>query len=159
MSQAVLFFCSLLSTTYTKLEVITEFLLANILEEQDPQVKATLCKGTSKLILSGIITSIDVSVALLFGLHPFILSKAVKTLMKAFLSPLTINNQELRQALSFFFQMYSYSSPENQRRMGEVTHSPKLLIKFPDIPFTRFLSLSFWTSAKIENLPGNPMMD
>ncbi|KIM49317.1 hypothetical protein M413DRAFT_438505, partial [Hebeloma cylindrosporum] len=88
----------------TKLEVITEFLLTNILEEQDPQVKATLCKGTSKLILSGMITSVD----------------AVKTLMKAYLSPLTINNQELRQALSFFFQMYSYSSPENQRRMREI---------------------------------------
>ena len=93
------------------------------------------------------------------ALHPFILSKAIKTLMKAFLSPLTINNQELRQALSLFFQMYSYSSPENQRRMGEVTNSLKLLIKFPNTLFTRFLSLSFWISAKIENLPGNPMMD
>lgn len=140
--------------------MITEFLLVNILEEQDPQVKATLCKGTSKLILLGVITSVDVSVWSTFQpCTNLFLFKAVKTLMKAFLSPLTINNQELRQALSLFFRMYSYSSSENQRRMREVTNSIKLLINFPGIPFTRSLLLSFWTSAKIENLPGNPMMD
>ncbi|KDR81425.1 hypothetical protein GALMADRAFT_239313 [Galerina marginata CBS 339.88] len=86
------------------LEVVTQFLLTHILEEEDPKVKAILCEGTSKLILSGMITSIE----------------AVKTLIKTYLSPLTTGNQELRQCLSFFFQMYSYSSSDNQKRMANI---------------------------------------
>jgi len=40
--------------------------------------------------------------------------------MKAYLSPLTADNQELRQCLSFFFPMYGCSSFENQKRMCNV---------------------------------------
>ena len=46
--------------------------------------------------------------------------QVVKNLIKAYLSPFTVENQELRQCLAFFLQMYSYSSPINQRRMREV---------------------------------------
>jgi condensin complex subunit 3 len=36
------------------------------------------------------------------------------------LDPRSAENQELRQCLAFFLQMYSYSSPANQKRMREV---------------------------------------
>ncbi|KAF8906012.1 nuclear condensing complex subunit [Gymnopilus junonius] len=88
----------------TTLEVVTKFLLANILQEQDPNVKAVLCEGTAKLVYSGLITSIE----------------AIRTLIKTYLSPLTVGNQRLRQYLSVFFMTYSHSSPENQKRMGEI---------------------------------------
>jgi len=38
----------------------------------------------------------------------------------AYLSPNTVDNQELRQCLSYFFPVYCYSLPANQRRMREV---------------------------------------
>lgn len=38
----------------------------------------------------------------------------------AYVSPVTANNQELRQCLSYFFPAYSYSSAANQRRMQSV---------------------------------------
>ncbi|KAF8965273.1 nuclear condensing complex subunit [Flammula alnicola] len=87
------------------LETITKFLLTQIMEEQDPKVKAALCEGTSKLVLSGLITDVDVG-------H--------KILLKTYISPLTAGNQELRQCLTFFFQIYSHSSPANQARMREI---------------------------------------
>ena len=47
-------------------------------------------------------------------------SQAVKNLIMAYLSPHTADNQELRQCLTFFFPVYSYSSSANQRCMREV---------------------------------------
>ncbi|KAF8163123.1 nuclear condensing complex subunit [Crassisporium funariophilum] len=86
------------------LEALTDFLMHHIKEEQDPKAKAILCEGTAKLVLSGMITDVNV----------------IKNLIKTYLSPLTADNQELRQCLAFFLQMYSYSSPSNQRRMREI---------------------------------------
>ena len=37
-----------------------------------------------------------------------------------YISPSTRDNQELRQCLSYFFPVYSYSSPENQNRVQKV---------------------------------------
>jgi hypothetical protein len=42
------------------LEALTAFLLQNIEKEQNLEVKATFCKGTSKLVLSGMLTDINV---------------------------------------------------------------------------------------------------
>ncbi|KAF8797851.1 hypothetical protein BYT27DRAFT_7123670 [Phlegmacium glaucopus] len=86
------------------IEALTRFLMGHIKGEQDPKVKALLCKGTAKLVLAGMITDVDV----------------IKNLIKAYLDPLTADNQELRQCLAFFLQMYSYSSPANQKRMCEI---------------------------------------
>lgn len=86
------------------IEAMTQFLMRHIEEEQDPKVKASLCKGTAKMVLAGMITSVDV----------------IKNLIKAYLDPLTIENQELRQCLAFFLQIFSYSSPANQKRMREI---------------------------------------
>ncbi|GLB42418.1 putative nuclear condensing complex subunits, C-term domain [Lyophyllum shimeji] len=68
------------------------------------KVLALLCIGLSKLVLAGMITDHDV----------------VKNLIKAYLSPATVDNQELRQCLTFFFPVYCYSSPINQRTMREI---------------------------------------
>ena len=37
-----------------------------------------------------------------------------------YISPTTKDNQELRQCLSYFFPVYSYSSPGNQNRVQKV---------------------------------------
>jgi condensin complex subunit 3 len=40
-----------------------------------------------------------------------------------YLSPDTADNQELRQCLSYFFPVYSYSAPAHQRLMQKVSES------------------------------------
>lgn len=44
----------------------------------------------------------------------------IKKLIKLYLIPSTAGNQGLRQCLTFFFPVYSYSSPLNQKRIQEV---------------------------------------
>lgn len=44
----------------------------------------------------------------------------------AYVSPLTADNQELRQCLSYFLPIYSYSSAANQRRMQSVRHKQRV---------------------------------
>ncbi|KAJ3515967.1 hypothetical protein NLJ89_g1427 [Agrocybe chaxingu] len=85
-------------------EALTAFLLTHIETEQDPKVKATFCVGATKLVLSGMVTDVNV----------------IKNLIKAYLSPITADNQELRQCLSFFLPMYSQSSPSNQKCMSDI---------------------------------------
>ncbi|KAF9234461.1 nuclear condensing complex subunit [Melanogaster broomeanus] len=45
----------------------------------------------------------------------------LKSLVVAYLSPDTVENQELRQRLSYFFLVYCYSSAANQRRMRQIS--------------------------------------
>ncbi|KAF9461702.1 chromosome condensation complex protein [Collybia nuda] len=85
-------------------EKIMEYLAKLIDSEESGKVKALLCMGISKLILSGMITDVE----------------ALKKLIKAYLSPHTVDNQELRQCLTFFFPVYCYSSPRNQRIMRQI---------------------------------------
>ncbi|CAA7267951.1 unnamed protein product [Cyclocybe aegerita] len=85
-------------------EALTAFLLTHIETEQDPKVKATFCVGATKLVLSGIVTDVNV----------------IKNLIKAYLCPVTADNQELRQCLSFFLPMYSQSSLANQKLMSDI---------------------------------------
>ena len=40
-----------------------------------------------------------------------------------YLSPDTVDNQELRQCLSYFFPAYSYSAPAHQRLMQKASES------------------------------------
>ncbi|KAL4248656.1 CND3 (condensin subunit 3) family protein [Abortiporus biennis] len=82
-------------------ERIVEFILHVLANEESPQVQALLCVGIAKLMLSGMITD----------------ERVLKSLVLAYMSPQTVHNQELRQCLSYFFPVYSYSSGENQKRM------------------------------------------
>ncbi|EGO03950.1 hypothetical protein SERLA73DRAFT_165497 [Serpula lacrymans var. lacrymans S7.3] len=85
-------------------EKIVETLLHLLTEEESDKVQALLCIGISKLVLAGMISNEDV----------------LKNLMLIYLSPDTADNQELRQCLSYFFPVYSFSSSINQRRMKEI---------------------------------------
>lgn len=79
--------------------------------------------GFAKLMLSRMVTDNRVCGSLHFlcsvCCSPFDL-KVLSSLILVYLSPDTADNQELRQCLSYFFPVYCYSSPANQRRMQQV---------------------------------------
>ncbi|RDB27802.1 Condensin complex subunit 3 [Hypsizygus marmoreus] len=83
---------------------IIDFLLQTLETEESSVVQAVLCVGLSKLLLSGKINDL----------------KVLTCLVLTYVSPNTATNQELRQCLSYFFPVYCYSSPANQRRMQSI---------------------------------------
>ncbi|EPQ52389.1 chromosome condensation complex protein [Gloeophyllum trabeum ATCC 11539] len=83
---------------------IIEFLLQIWGNEESEKVQALMCVGIAKLMLSGMVTD----------------ERVLKSLVFAYVSPETAGNQELRQCLSYFFPVYCYSSPANQRRMQKI---------------------------------------
>ncbi|KII87700.1 hypothetical protein PLICRDRAFT_30295 [Plicaturopsis crispa FD-325 SS-3] len=83
---------------------IVEFLLHVLNNEESDKVSALLCIGIAKLVLSGMISD----------------ERVLKSLVWSYVSPDTAENQELRQCLSYFFPVYCYSSPVNQRRMQQI---------------------------------------
>ncbi|KAM6503308.1 Nuclear condensing complex subunit [Amanita muscaria] len=83
---------------------ITDLLVTRLIEETSSKVKALLAMGISKLVLCGMVTDI----------------KAIKNLIITYLSPDTVDNQELRQCLTFFFPRFCYSSAANQIRLREI---------------------------------------
>ncbi|KAG1847661.1 nuclear condensing complex subunit [Suillus subalutaceus] len=82
-------------------ERIVEFFLHVLEHEESDKVQALLCIGLAKLVLAGMICD----------------DKVLQSLVAAYLAPDTIDNQEVRQCLAYFFPVYCYSSPVNQRRM------------------------------------------
>ncbi|KAA1474990.1 ARM repeat-containing protein [Dentipellis sp. KUC8613] len=82
-------------------ERMVEFLLNVLSQEDSDRVQALIAMGFAKLMLSGMITD----------------ERVLTSLVLVYLSPDTVDNQELRQCLSYFFPVYCYSSPANQRRM------------------------------------------
>ncbi|TCD67325.1 hypothetical protein EIP91_000246 [Steccherinum ochraceum] len=85
-------------------ERIIEFILHVLENEESEKVQALLCVGISKLMLSGMITE----------------EKVLKSLVLVYMSPETADNQELRQCLTYFFPVYCFSSPANQKRMQQI---------------------------------------
>ncbi|KAF8494799.1 nuclear condensing complex subunit [Gautieria morchelliformis] len=88
-------------------ERIVEFLLHVLENEESEEAQAVACVGISKLMLSGMVTD----------------ERVLKCLVLVYISPYTKDNQELRQCLSYFFPVYCYSSPANQRRMQKIALS------------------------------------
>ncbi|KAG1728449.1 nuclear condensing complex subunit [Suillus lakei] len=82
-------------------ERIVEFFLHVLEREESDKVQALLCIGLAKLVLAGMICD----------------DKVLQSLVAAYLAPDTIDNQEVRQCLAYFFPVYCYSSTVNQRRM------------------------------------------
>ncbi|KAG2337723.1 hypothetical protein BDR05DRAFT_894747 [Suillus weaverae] len=80
---------------------IVEFFLHVLEIEESDKVQALLCIGLAKLVLAGMICD----------------DKVLQSLVAAYLAPDTIDNQEVRQCLAYFFPVYCYSSAVNQRRM------------------------------------------
>ena len=73
-----------------------------------PEVQAAATVSVCKLLLGRIISDSDAATDLL------------KTLIIAYFDPSTQGNQGVRQALSYFLPVYSYSRRENQERVGAV---------------------------------------
>ncbi|KAL4079677.1 nuclear condensing complex subunit [Scleroderma citrinum] len=85
-------------------ERIIEFLLHILNAEDAEKVQALMCIGLAKLVLSGMVSD----------------ERVLKSLVVAYLSPDTVDNQELRQCLSYFFPVFCYSSSVNQQRMMQI---------------------------------------
>ncbi|KAG8947483.1 hypothetical protein FRC04_010664 [Tulasnella sp. 424] len=89
---------------FFKAENRIEVLLLQILDQDSPEVQAIACEGVAKLMLSGIAAD----------------DRLLRSLVILYLTPETEENQALRQCLSYFFPVYCYSSPLNQRRMQHI---------------------------------------
>ncbi|KAI0073119.1 hypothetical protein K474DRAFT_1603932 [Panus rudis PR-1116 ss-1] len=85
-------------------ERIITFLLQTLEVEESKAIQALLCLGISKLMLNGLVTD----------------ERVLTSLVLAYVSPMTADNQELRQCLSYFLPVYCYSSPQNQSRMQSI---------------------------------------
>ncbi|KAJ3509746.1 hypothetical protein NLJ89_g5062 [Agrocybe chaxingu] len=83
---------------------IIDFLLQLLEGEESAEAQAVLTTGFCKLLLSGIVNE----------------PKVLVCLALLYISPTTANNQELRQCLSYFFPVYSYSSAANQCRIASI---------------------------------------
>ncbi|KAF9495093.1 hypothetical protein BDN71DRAFT_902125 [Pleurotus eryngii] len=73
-------------------------------EAEGKKLQAVIAKGLAKLILAGMITDKNV----------------LCQLFNCYFSSDTVDNQDLRQCLTYFFPMYSYSKSENQHNMRKV---------------------------------------
>ncbi|KAF9234460.1 nuclear condensing complex subunit [Melanogaster broomeanus] len=91
---------------------IVEFFLHILNNEDSEKVQALMCIGLAKLVLAGMVSD----------------ERVLKSLVVAYLSPDTVENQELRQCLSYFFPVYCYSSAVNQRRMQQEMVTPAQII-------------------------------
>ena len=80
------------------------FLLA-FLEDDDQAVQSAAAQGAAKLMLAGLVEDAE---------------EVLKSIVLVYMSPETVENEELRQCLSYFLPAYSYSSPANQRRLRSV---------------------------------------
>ncbi|TCD66080.1 hypothetical protein EIP91_001838 [Steccherinum ochraceum] len=83
---------------------IITFLLQTLEVEESNAVQALLCIGISKLMINGLVTD----------------DRVLTSLVLAYVSPVTSDNQELRQCLAYFLPVYCYSLPSNQSRMRAI---------------------------------------
>ncbi|KAK4056299.1 chromosome condensation complex Condensin, subunit G [Microbotryomycetes sp. JL221] len=82
-------------------DIILGFLMSS-LEQEQPEAVATAVVGTAKLILSGAVSDEEI----------------LSRLALLYFASETADNQELRQCLSYFFPVYCYSNPTNQRHVA-----------------------------------------
>lgn len=85
-------------------EKIVQFLIEVLGNEESDRVQSLAAVGIAKLMLAGMVPD----------------ERVLHMLMLVYLSPETADNQQLRQCLSYFFPVYSYSISENQTRMRKV---------------------------------------
>ncbi|BGO88973.1 hypothetical protein NBRC10512_005103 [Rhodotorula toruloides] len=78
--------------------------LGSSLDQEDPKAAATAVVGIAKLMLSGMVTDEEI----------------LARLVLLYFAGETADNPELRQCLSYFFPVYCYSNPQNQRRVSTV---------------------------------------
>ncbi|BGP37334.1 chromosome condensation complex Condensin, subunit G [Rhodotorula kratochvilovae] len=78
--------------------------LGSSLDQEDPRAAATAVVGIAKLMLAGMVTDEEI----------------LSRLVLLYFAGETADNPELRQCLSYFFPVYCYSNPANQRRVANV---------------------------------------
>ncbi|CAD6966810.1 unnamed protein product [Tilletia controversa] len=83
---------------------MTNFLLS-LLEDDELSIQAIAAEGMAKLMLSGMIDSSE---------------QAIRSLVLVYMSPETVENQQLRQCLSYFIPLYALSELTNQREMAKI---------------------------------------
>ncbi|KAF8182055.1 nuclear condensing complex subunit [Pholiota molesta] len=83
---------------------ILDFLLQILEAEESPEAQAVIVTGLCKLLLAGMITE----------------PRVLTCLALLYISPTTVDHQEVRQCLSYFFPVYAYSSATNQNRMQSI---------------------------------------
>ncbi|SJX60507.1 related to Condensin complex subunit 3 [Sporisorium reilianum f. sp. reilianum] len=86
--------------------------LLSLLEDEDTAIQSAACEGMAKLMLTGMVDD----------------DEALKSLVLIYMSPETVDNQELRQCLSYFLPVYCGSSSRNQRRLQRVFVSVLLVL-------------------------------
>ena len=98
--------------------------MLHVLNGEDAEnIQALLCVGLAKLVLAGMISDERVRVSDSDTRVVLTARQVLKSLVVAYLSPDTAENQELRQCLAYFFPVYCYSSSVNQNRMRQVRGS------------------------------------
>lgn len=103
--------------------------MLHVLNGEDAEkIQALLCVGLAKLVLAGMISDERVRVSDSDTRVVLTTRQVLKSLVVAYLSPDTAENQELRQCLAYFFPVYCYSSSVNQNRMRQVRGS----VFYPD---------------------------
>ncbi|KAH7096918.1 nuclear condensing complex subunit [Auriculariales sp. MPI-PUGE-AT-0066] len=83
---------------------LIEFLLHTFEHTESPKVQSVLSLGFSKLMLAGMVSD----------------DRVLRALVLAYLSPSTADIQALRQCLAYFFPIFCYGSPKNQRMMSAI---------------------------------------
>ncbi|CAZ79208.1 unnamed protein product [Tuber melanosporum] len=78
--------------------------------DEVPEVQATATEVVCKLMLAQVIKDEEVKLQLL-----------LKVLVVAYFDSATVDNQSLRQILTYFLPVYCHSRPENQTRMQKIT--------------------------------------
>ncbi|KAE8223944.1 hypothetical protein CF319_g3093 [Tilletia indica] len=83
---------------------MTNFLLS-LLEDDELSIQAIAAEGMAKLMLAGMVDSSE---------------QAIRSLVLVYMSPETVENQQLRQCLSYFIPLYALSELSNQREMAKI---------------------------------------
>ncbi|THH04392.1 hypothetical protein EW145_g5551 [Phellinidium pouzarii] len=132
-------------------ERVIAFLMQVLEVEESKRVQALICLGLSKLMLFGLVTD----------------ERVLTSLVLAYVSPASADNQELRQCLAYFLPAYCYSSPANQSKMQSIFVSAYDLVNrvYEDMeddqdmitPLQFGQLLLDWTdSSKVVELPNAP---
>ncbi|KAK0545135.1 chromosome condensation complex Condensin, subunit G [Tilletia horrida] len=83
---------------------MTTFLLS-LLEDDELSIQAIAAEGMAKLMLAGMVDASE---------------QAIRSLVLVYMSPETVENQQLRQCLSYFIPLYALSEHANQRMMAKI---------------------------------------
>lgn len=123
---------------------IVTFLLQTLEVEESNAVQALLCIGISKLMINGLITD----------------ERVLTSLVLAYVSPVTSDNEELRQCLAYFLPVYCYSLPSNQNRMRAVRVSISVVSDWTSFltPLQIFFTAFGLVSKVYEELNGDQEM-